>query len=338
MRRGTIFQLFIFAVVAGAAGLTLALVPGWLPEAASDEASRIHWVFWFVTFICIGVFAVVAAVMAYNIIKFRARPDDEEDGPPTHGHTGLEIVWTLIPTLLVTAIGVVSAVVLARDDRVGSHPLRIHVVAQQFAWSFKYPKSAGGQTTNVLRLPLHRSVVLDFEAKDVIHSFWVPQFSQKQDTVPGLNPTLHITPKKLGVFPIICTELCGLGHGLMRSTVIVMPPKAFAKWANGQKQAAAGPASSSGLAVFKNNQCASCHTLTAAGAKGTIGPDLDKLPQEAKRAGKPLEDFVRESIVDPNAYVEKGYPKNLMPPTFSTLPKDQLDALVQYLIQSSKKG
>ena len=92
-----------------------------------------------------------------------------------------------------------------------------------------------------------------------------------------------------------------------------------------------------GKSVFVNNGCNSCHTLKAAGATGKIGPDLDKLPQEAQGAGKPLEQFVHTSIVDPNAYVQKGYPKNVMPP-FANLPKDQLDALVQYLIQSSKKG
>ena len=89
--------------------------------------------------------------------------------------------------------------------------------------------------------------------------------------------------------------------------------------------------------VFADNGCASCHTLKAAGASGKVGPDLDKLPAYAKQAGKPLEDFVRESIVDPNAYVQPGFPKGVMPP-FATLPKDQLDALVAFLIASSKGG
>jgi len=89
--------------------------------------------------------------------------------------------------------------------------------------------------------------------------------------------------------------------------------------------------------VFKNNPCGSCHTLKAAGATATVGPDLDKLPQYAQTAGQPLDQFIRTSITDPNAYVQPGFPKNVMPP-FASLPKAQLDALVQYLIQSSKKG
>jgi len=90
--------------------------------------------------------------------------------------------------------------------------------------------------------------------------------------------------------------------------------------------------------VFTNNACSACHTLTAAKASGKVGPDLDKLPAYALKAGQPLESFVSESITDPSKYVQPGYPDNVMPKTYTSLPKDQLDALVQYLIQSSKKG
>ena len=231
MRRGSIVQLILFALVASAAGLTLALVPGWLPQQASDEAGRIDFVFWFVTGICVFIFAIVAAITIYAIWKFRAPPDDDSDGPPIHGHTGLEIAWTAVPTVLVTAIAIVSAIVLAKDDAQGANPLRVDVTAQQFFWSYHYP-GYGNKESGVLRLPVNRSVVLRMTAKDVIHSFWVPQFRQKQDVVPGIHPTLHITPNRIGTYPVICTELCGLGHALMRSRVIVMEPDKFEQWAS----------------------------------------------------------------------------------------------------------
>jgi cytochrome c oxidase subunit 2 len=231
VRRGPIVQLILFALVASAAGLTLALVPGWLPKSASDEAGRIDFVFWFVTGICVFIFAIVAAVTVFAIWKFRADPDDDSDGPPIHGHTGLEIAWTAVPTLLVTAIAVVSAIVLAKDDAQGANPLRVDVTGQQFFWSYRYP-GYDNKASSVLRLPVNRSVVLRMTAKDVIHSFWVPEFRQKQDLVPGVHPTLHITPNKVGTYPVICTELCGVGHALMRSRVIVMTPGAFDRWAS----------------------------------------------------------------------------------------------------------
>jgi len=230
MRRGSILQLLLLALVAGGIASLFAIFLPWLPKPAGREADRIDFVFWFVTAICIAIFAVVAAMIAFAVLRFRRRPDDDSDGPPIHGHTGLEIAWTAIPTALVTAIAIVSAIVLAKNDAQGSNPLRVNVTAQQFAWSFSYP-DAKGLTSSFLRLPRGRSVELYIRAKDVIHSFWVPEFGQKQDTVPGLLTKLHITPTRDGTFPVICTELCGLGHALMRSRVIVMEPGAFAAWA-----------------------------------------------------------------------------------------------------------
>jgi cytochrome c oxidase subunit 2 len=231
VRRGSIVQLIVIGVLAGAIASAVALIPGWLPEPASREAGRIDFVFWFVTGICIFIFAIVAAVSVFAVWKFRAKPDDDSDGPPIHGHTGLEIAWTAVPTLLVTAIAIVSAIVLAKNDAQGADPLRVDVIAQQFFWSYRYPEF-DNKESDILRLPVNRSVVLRMSSKDVIHSFWVPEFGQKQDVVPGIHPTLHITPDRVGTYPVICTELCGLGHALMRSRTVVMTEAAFQKWAN----------------------------------------------------------------------------------------------------------
>src|SRR5438045_6697140 len=152
---------------------------------------------------------------------------------------GLEIAWTAVPAVLVTAIAIVSAIVLAKDDAAGANPLRIDVVAQQFAWTYYYP-SFHNKRSSVLYLPKDRSVVLHMTSKDVAHSFWVPQFSQKQDLLPGIHPTLHITPDRVGTYTVVCTELCGLGHALMRTQAIVMPQKAFARWAKSGRGGGAG--------------------------------------------------------------------------------------------------
>jgi cytochrome c oxidase subunit 2 len=336
VRRGSILQLLGLGVLFGGAATLVAVLIPWLPPVASKQRDRIDFVFWFTTGICIAVFALVAAVIAYSLIKFRVRPDDDSDGPPIHGHTGVEMVWTAVPAILVTAISIVSSIALVKNDDAGKDPLNVQVTARQFSWTFSYPDQ-GDLTSAQLRLPLDRTVKLHLRALDVIHSFWVPEFGQKQDAVPGQDTSLVITPTKVGTYPVICTELCGLGHALMRSSAIVMKPAAFQAWVHEQKNAANGPPGQAGQAAFASNGCASCHTLKAANATGTAGPDLDKLPAYAKQAGKPLEDFVRESIADPNAYVQPGFPKNLMP-SFSTLPKDQLDALVTYLVESSKGG
>jgi cytochrome c oxidase subunit 2 len=334
-------RLVAVGLAAAAVAFIVAFFIPWLPTPASKEADRIDFVFWFVSGISIAIFALVAAVILYAIVRFRARPDDDSDGAPIHGHTGLEIVWTAVPAILVTAISVASAVALAQNDRLPKRHLQVNVTAQQFAWSFEYPKYKG-LTSSTLRLPIHEAVELKMRSKDVIHSFWVPQFSQKQDVVPGLTTRLIITPKRLGTYPVVCTELCGEGHALMRAQAIVMKPKAFAAWVKSQQATAAkankgGAGGGPALATFQSAGCAGCHTFKPAGSTGATGPDLGNLSAAAQAAGKPLEQFVRESIVDPNAYIAKGYQPNIMPSTFDSLPKSQLDALVQFIVKGQGK-
>jgi cytochrome c oxidase subunit II len=331
VRRGSILQLVGIAALAALIASLAATFIGWLPDPASEEAKRIHFVYWFTTVICIGVFAVVAAVLAYSVVKFRARPDDDSDGPPIHGHTKLEIVWTAIPALLVTAISIVSAIVLAQNSKAGPNPLVVKVTAVQFAWKFTYPN---GKSFGFLNLPKGRHVKLDITSGDVIHSFWSPELSQKQDAVPGQHNTIVVTPSRTGTFPVICTELCGLGHALMRSHVTVLTNAAFASWLKSGGKSAGGPP---GLAVFQQNGCGGCHTFKPASATGHVGPDLDSLKAEAAKANRgPLSKFVQESIVTPQAYIAPGF-SDAMPHTFGTqIPPDKLKQLVQYLAGSAK--
>jgi cytochrome c oxidase subunit 2 len=329
VRKGSVIQLTALSLVAGAICTAVALAIPWLPVSAGREAGRIHFVYWFTTIICMVVFSVVAAVIAFSVWKFRAPPDDDSDGPPTHGHTQLEIVWTAIPVVLVTAISIVSAVVLAQNSRAGTDPLVVKVHAQQFAWSFTYPN---GKSFGFLTLPKDRHVKLDITSSDVIHSFWVPEFSQKQDAVPGQHNMLIITPTRIGTYPVICTELCGLGHALMRSHVDVVSPADYAAWVKKGGQTTGPP----GLAVFQQNGCGGCHTFKPAGSTGNVGPDLDNLAAAAKKANRGSEaQFVQESILKPQAYLAPGYP-DAMPHIFGTqIPSDKLQQLVQYLVKGS---
>ena len=338
MRRGLIVRLVAVALVAATAAGAVAYFVPWFPTPAAQQADRVDFVFWFVTIICIGIFSIVASVIVYAVFQFRAPPDDDSDGPPIHGHTGIEIAWTAVPAVLVAAISVASAVALAKNDHLPKHHIVVEVTAQQFAWKFTYP-GYHGLESGTLRLPVDEAVELKLHALDVIHSFWVPQFRQKQDAVPGITTRLVITPKRIGTYPVICTELCGLGHALMRSRAIVMKPQAFEAWAREQQPSGGGGGggNAAGKAAFAKGGCGGCHTFGPAGSTGTTGPDLGKLATYAQRAGKPLESFVRESIVSPSAYVEKGFP-NVMPKGFDKqFSKAELDALVQFLVSGSKK-
>jgi len=333
VRRGSIVRITIYGVLAGILASVVAVLVPWLPTSASEEMDRIEFTFWFTTVICIAVFSVVAAAIVYSVLKFRVQPEDESDGPPIHGHTGLEIVWTAIPAVLVTAISLVSAIVLAKNDDTGPNPLRIAVTAQQFAWKFEYPgesKVVSGQ----LVLPVDQPVKLTLHSLDVIHSFWVPEFGQKSDAVPGIETTLVITPTRTGEFALMCTELCGLGHATMRAHVRVVERPAYEKFL--ADASGGGGGENSGETVFSSAGCGGCHTFTPAGTDAQVGPSLDAIKAQG---GKPLEEFVRESIEDPNATIADGYQPDVMPGSFGTsLSEEQLDALVQYLVDGQKES
>jgi cytochrome c oxidase subunit 2 len=321
----------IYGVLAGIVASLIAVLVPWLPTSASEEMDRIEFVFWFTTVICIAVFSVVAAAIIYSVLNFRAQPEDDTDGPPIHGHTGLEIVWTAIPAVLVLAISIVSAVVLAKNDDAGDNPLRIAVTAQQFAWKFEYPGERK-VVSGVLVLPVDRAVKLTLRSLDVIHSFWVPEFGQKSDAVPGIETTLVITPTKVGEYSLVCTELCGLGHPTMRAPVRVVEGAAYERFLAG---AGEGEDETSGESIFASAGCGGCHAFEPAGTDAQVGPSLDAI----ESGGAPLEDFVHESIVDPNATITGGYQPDVMPGTYGdTLTDEQLDALVQYLVDGQKGG
>ena len=329
MRRGSIVRITIYGVVVGVFASLFAVLVPWLPTSASEEMDRIEFTFWFTTIICIAVFSVVGAVIIYSVLKFRVSDDDESDGPPIHGHTGLEIWWTAIPAVLVTAISVVSAVVLAKNDDAGDNPLRIAVTAQQFAWRFEYPGD-DPVTSGTLVLPLDQSVKLTLRSLDVIHSFWVPEMGQKSDAVPGIETTLVLTPTRLGEYALVCTELCGLGHSTMRAPVRVVEQQDYEAFL--ADAAAGGGDENDPDAIFVTAGCAGCHAFEPAGSDAEVGPGLDDLAARAEEAGQPLDEFIRDSIVDPNKVVAGGYQPDVMPGTYeSSLSDEQLDALVQYL-------
>ena len=321
LRRGAIVALISIAFVVAAITTGIAYFVDWLPEQASEERQGIDLVFWVTVGICIFFFAVVAAVSIYSGMKFRVRPDDESDGAPIHGHTGLEIVWTAVPTICVTIIAVLSAVVLAQNDDPKGVPLRVEVLAQQYAWQFTYPEQGGIKATS-LYLPIDRSTKLILRARDVLHSFWVPEFGQKQDAVPGIVTTLVITPTKTGEYRLLCTELCGLGHALMRTRAIVLSQADFEAWTQNQAQGGGGTTTGGGgeidaKGIFTSN-CAACHTLSKAGTSGKVGPNLDELSLEP---------------ADVEEQIRKG--GGGMPPFENQLSDAEIKALVQYLTGSN---
>jgi cytochrome c oxidase subunit II len=329
--------MLIIGAVASAIGVVIALLIDWFPPQATEEAKQIDTLYDVLLIVSVPVFVLVMVVVLYSVWKFRMRPGEElKDGPPIHGNTALEIIWTAVPAILITGLVIYAYAVLHDVEKAKANTLQIGVTGQQFTWSFQY--KAGGKTINSpqLYLPEGRPVKLNIRAVDVIHSFWVPAFRLKKDAVPGITTDVRFTPSRLGTYPVVCAELCGIGHATMRQTAHVLTPDKFAAWLE-KKQAppaaagGGGGAAAAGKAVFNANGCSACHTLSDAGAQGTTGPNLDEVLKGKDKA------FILTSITDPDKEIAKGYSKGIMPANFGqTISKDELTALVDYLAQVTK--
>jgi cytochrome c oxidase subunit 2 len=344
--RAPVLPLIAIGVVASAIGVALGIAIDWFPTAAVTQKDQVDTVYDVLIAASVPMFVLVTSVVLYSVYRFRMKPGEEDmDGPPIHGNTRLEIIWTAIPAIMMLSLCTYAAVELHNAEKApaaGPPELKVRVVAEQFAWTFFYTGSKGADgkeiASNQLYLPTDRSVKFTVQTKDVLHDFWVPAFRWKIDAVPGVNTSYRVTPNRVGTYPVVCAELCGLGHATMRQTAHVMPNDDFEAWLQkkgqpgGATAGGGGGGGADGGEVFASNGCGGCHTLTAASSNGTIGPDLDTAlkGQDA--------DKIKEDIVDPNAEITKGYGANIMPPNFGqALSPEELDALVKYL-QESQKG
>jgi len=361
-------QMLGIGVVASIIGIVIALNIRWFPHSADTASHKIDTLYDVLLICSVPVFVLVMTVAIYSVVKFRARPGDMSDGAPIHGNTRLEVVWVTIPFLMVTGLAIYGWVVLNNVEAKKPNERTINVVAQQFTWHFQYAKNSptgdpgtcGGSgsnqvTTNELELAKGQPVHFRICARDVIHSFWVPEFRLKEDAVPGKLTFMRLTPNRIGNYTVVCTELCGLGHSTMRVPVHVVTPQQFDTWLGQQTKgtqaattttpAGGGGAtntSAQGKQIFASNGCGSCHTLADAGGTGKIGPDLDKLAADAAKYGKPRgqspTQYVTQSIKDPAAFVVPGFPNGVMPTTFGqSLNAQQLDTLVKYLLSVGGK-
>jgi cytochrome c oxidase subunit 2 len=358
MPKHPVARMFLYGAIASAIGIAIVLAIDWFPPAASADAHKIDRLYDVLMIVSVPIFVLVMSVAIYSVVQFRAKPGDMSDGAPIHGNARLEVVWVLIPFIIVSCLAAYAWIVLNDIESKKPGEMPVHVFGQQFAWSYEYQGPNGKPIrSNDLYLPVNKPIRFDISARDVIHSFWIPTFRLKSDAVPGITTRWRATPTKIGDQTIVCAELCGAGHSTMRSTAHVVSQADFDKWlakasggpapvgggggAQSGTPGSAGSATGDGKAVFTQNGCGGCHQLAAAGSSGTVGPSLDNLVADAKAngKGKTPEQYVRESIMTPDAVVVPGFPKGTMPQNFGkTLTKQQIDALIAFLLKPGGGG
>jgi cytochrome c oxidase subunit II len=292
-----------------ALGLVMAAVSGglaylflhinFIPNPASLERNLID-DFMKVLLAIAGVFfGLIVTVLGYSLIFFRRQRGDDSDARPTRGSLSLEITWTVIPLIIVIILGIYGAFVL--DKMTASNPdnttfrsifslgamvpmemppsgtaqdgLVVNVTASRFAWQFEYPDY--GVSSYVLEVPVDRRIIFNIQSEDVIHSFWVQPWGPKQDAVPGLKPTLRITPTELGQFLVQCSQLCGQDHTNMTAPVEVVSSGDFDKWITQQKSSSSATMPTGGMQtmidlVARNNAFDKKTMTVSAGAEVMI--------------------------------------------------------------------
>jgi cytochrome c oxidase subunit 2 len=248
------------------------------------------------------VFVLVQGALLYAMFRFRGRPGDAEPNQ-VHGNTTLEIVWTIIPAVILAVIAVPTVKAIFKTNEFpGENPLTVEVIGHQWWWEFRYPEYQL-TTANELHVPINRTISLRMGSADVLHSFWVPQFAGKRDVFPNRETRLWFVAEEAGNYPAQCTEFCGIQHGKMAYRVVASDPADFDAWVAKMRSFAAAPppaapaakdtvrTSSAGASVerppaqaaavaegqklFLAKGCAGCHSLVSLNApKGMLGPNL----------------------------------------------------------------
>lgn len=234
-------------------GIFAAAIPFWLrlPEGVSSYSGKIDGLFSLILWITGIIFILVEALLLFFLFRYRHR--EGRRAHYTHGNNRLEVIWTIIPAFICVVLALLSRRSWAEiKQSIPTEAMQIEVMAEQFAWNIRYAGPDGKLgtaddiiTLNQLHFPVGRPVVATLRSKDVIHSFFLPEFRVKQDAVPGMSTRIWFDSMRTGHWEIACAELCGLGHYRMKGFVTVETPEEFQKWLAEQAVAGAPPAVSS---------------------------------------------------------------------------------------------
>jgi cytochrome c oxidase subunit 2 len=315
---------------------------GLLGEQGSDFAHKVDFAHDVVTIISVICTVAIVGVMLYFAVIYRQRDGKDHETPRIEGSHTLEIIWTVFPTLVcvwVAWLGYDSFVDL-RTPPAGA--MEVNVTGRKWAWDFQYKN--GKKTTNELVVPVGEPVKLVMTAKDVLHSFFVPVMRTKADVIPGRYTFEWFRPIKTGDFQVFCTEYCGNEHSRMQARLKVLPKAEFERWladdSEARKLAALKP-SDLGKELYVSKQCVTCHSLDGS---PKVGPSWLKIVgKEGKLADgssyKADENYLKESILYPQAKTVAGYPAMGMPSYQGQLSDDDIHGIIEFmkLLDGSQK-
>jgi len=302
----------------------------WLPVDASTTGESVDGLFDYIMWVNVVGTLLLLGLMIYFVAKYRAKSRHDKPEPSTDHHSGMEIVWSVVPipiVLLMFAWGFKGFIELRTTPK---DAYEIHVTGQKWKWLFQYPN---GHTDDVLHVPQNRKVRVVINSVDVLHSLYFPAFRTKIDAVPGRYTELWFEATKSGEFPIFCAEYCGTSHSDMITKVVVHEGEGFNDWlVQIERQLDDMPPLALGEKMYNQQGCATCHSTdgsvkTGPSFKGLFGKS------EALADGTSVtvdENYIRESILEPQAKLVKGFPPAM--PTFKgKLSDKKITGLIEYI-------
>lgn len=301
-----------------------------MPTEGTKIASQVDNLYGFLLAASFISCVIVIGGMIFFVWKYRRRTETDKTAYITH-NTFLEFLWSFIPLVIFLAVFAWGWNIYHDMRTMPKDALEVQVTGKQWAWEFEY--KSGVKTGNLLVVPVNKDVKLIMTSKDVLHSFYIPSFRIKQDVIPGMYTSLWFNADKLGEFHVFCAEFCGTQHSGMLATVKVVTQAEYEAWLIEESQVGMLPLAQRGQKLFQAKACASCHSVADASAK--VGPSLwqkfgtKELTEEGEFAID--ENFVRESILSPNAKTTKGFPKGVMPTFQGQLNETELSALIEYI-------
>lgn len=299
------------------------------PEQSSTIASEVDALYYFIFYLSIFFFILVTGGSFYFAWRYRIKGKDEFTPNISH-NTALEIFWTVVPTILVFIIFVWGFNTYLKMQVPPSNALDVKVTAQKWFWTFNYPD--GVVTTNELIVPVNTPVNLLMSSKDVIHSFFVPNFRLKNDVLPNRYSTLWFEAIEIGEYNLFCAEYCGTSHSDMLGKVKVVSDADYQSWLAASSGTSDLPPDQWGAELYKSKACFTCHTID--GNPG-VGPSFKGIfgMQEKMVDGSTVvvdENYLRKSILEPQVQIVEGFQPIM--PTYQGILKDaEIDAIIAYL-------
>jgi cytochrome c oxidase subunit 2 len=300
-----------------------------MSSGASNFVQGVDLTFIIILGISVFFLVTITAAMIYFVIRYRRKKNPKAS--QIEGNNTLEIIWTVVPTILVLIMFYYGWIGYKPMRKVPADAIPVNAIGQMWIWSFEYPN---GKKSAELVVPLNKPVKLNLISRDVLHSLYIPAFRIKEDVVPGKDNYMWFIAQQEGEYDLFCAEYCGERHSYMLSKVKVIPEAEYIAWLDKSDV----PADEHpGLTILKQNACISCHSLDGSriigpSFKGIYGHEVEVITETGEEKTVMVDDeYIRSSVYEPNKEVVKGYNKGLMISYKEQLKEEQVQQIIEFI-------